>query len=397
MRCDTPLPQNGITFEALDTIERGSILVRDGRIAAVGHSATVESHVRAGEETEEVDLTDCIVLPGFVDAHAHPLFAGNRQADFQARVRGEPSPLGMAFTVEQTRGALREPERFWAQTVAPRLRTLLGHGTTTLETKTGYALSFAGESSLLRLVAKHSGAAGLPRTIATYLGAHSIPPEFPNERDYVDDLIANGLRTARADGAVYADVFCEPGYFSTEQSRRYLDAARANGLRLRAHCDEMEWSGAARMAVDAGVDAVDHCNCLNDEDVAAIAAAGVVTVACPSTVHYLGLKRVAPVRALLERGAQVALASDYNPGTSPCFNLQTVAYFGRAIFGLTAAEALYGVTVAAAHSLRAPAGRLRAGDAADFVALQIETPEEFGWQFGGNLASAVFRGGVRAP
>jgi imidazolonepropionase len=192
---------------------------------------------------------------------------------------------------------------------------------------------------------------------------------------------------------VYADAFCEPGFFSAPQTQRYLEAARAAGLRLRVHCDEIAFAGAAEMAVKLGVDAVDHCNCIRDRDVEAIAAGGVATVACPATIAYLDLPKKAPVRALLGRGAVVALASDYNPGTSPCFNLQTVAYFGRKLFGMSAAEALYGVTRAAAKSLNIDAGRLQRGSKADFVALQISSPEEFGWQHGGNLAAHVVRGG----
>jgi imidazolonepropionase len=165
-------------------------------------------------------------------------------------------------------------------------------------------------------------------------------------------------------------------------------------LRLRLHCDEMAYGGAAAMAAALGVDAVDHCNYIRDADVSAIAAAGIVTVACPATIEYLNLPQRAPVRALLEAGGTVAFASDYNPGTSPCFNLQTVAYFARTLFGVSAAEALYGVTRAAAHSLRVDAGRLRAGARADLVVLRIESPDEFGWQFGGNLATLVVKNGI---
>jgi imidazolonepropionase len=147
------------------------------------------------------------------------------------------------------------------------------------------------------------------------------------------------------------------------------------------------------MAAQLQVDAVDHCNYIRKYDIGAIAERGIVTVACPATIAYLDLPRHAPVRELLEAGGMVALASDYNPGTSPCFNLQTVAYYGRKIFELSASEALYAVTRAAAHSLRADAGRIRVGAAADFVALRIESPEEFGWQFGGNLAVLVVKDG----
>jgi imidazolonepropionase len=150
------------------------------------------------------------------------------------------------------------------------------------------------------------------------------------------------------------------------------------------------------MAAELHVDAVDHCNYIDEKDIDAIVRGEIVTVACPATITYLDLKQQAPVRALLERGGSVALASDYNPGTSPCFNLQTVAYFGRKLFGLSAAEALYGVTLAAAKSLRSAVGSLRVGARADCVVLQMEAPDEFGWQFGGNLAGAVYRSGQRA-
>jgi imidazolonepropionase len=334
-------------------------------------------------------------VPGFVDAHAHPLFAGDREPDFDARLRGDKAPLGMLYTVEQTRLALLNPVEFYDRTIRPRLQMMLAHGTTTLETKTGYALHKPGETELLDIIAAHRGDPDVPRLIATFLGAHALAPEFVREGEaaFVDYLIDQVMPLAAAHGAVYADAFCEPGFFSPDQTRRYLDAARACGMRLRVHCDEMAFGGGAEMAVQVGVDAVDHCNFIRDQDVRAIAERGIVTVACPATIAYLDLPKSAPVRALLDRGASVALASDFNPGTSPCFNLQTVAYFGRKLFGLSAAEALYGVTRAAARSLRVDAGRLAVGANADFVALQIASPDEFGWQFGGNLARTVVKAG----
>ena len=383
--------QNRATFDDLGTIYDGAIALEDGRVAWCGSINALPGEYRNSELHE---FGRSVAFPGFVDAHAHPLFAGNREPDFAARQRGEKAPLGMLFTVEQTRSALEHPEHFWSL-IEPRLRAIAAHGTTTLETKTGYALHRPGETELLRIIDSHKNERALPRLVATFLGAHALPPEFRNEVDYVDYLIDQCLPVAKADGAVYADAFCEPGFFSPTQTRRYLEAARAHGLRLRVHCDEMAFGAAAEMAADIGVDAVDHCNYVREQDVAAIVARDIVTVACPATIAYLDLRQHAPVRDLLERGGAVALASDYNPGTSPCFNLQTVAYFGRKIFGLSAAEALYGVTRAAAKSLRVGAGVLDAGTSADLVVLGIESPEEFGWQFGGNLARAVFREGMR--
>jgi imidazolonepropionase len=383
--CDTEAGQCGIGFDALGRIEDGVIAIENGRIASVG-PASVEGR-------EVIDLGDCVIVPGFVDAHAHPLFAGDREPDFAARIRGEPPPLGMLYTVEQTREALLDAPEFYERTIRPRLQMILAHGTTTLETKTGYALHKPGESALLDLIAQHRSDPDVPNLVATFLGAHALPPEFLREDAFVDYLIDQVIPVAASHGAVYADAFCEPGFFSPEQTRRYLDAARLHGMRLRVHCDEMAYGGAAEMAAQLEVDAVDHCNFIRKYDVGAIAQRGIVTVACPATIEYLGLPQRAPVRALLEAGGMVALATDYNPGTSPCFNLQTVAYYGRKLFELSAPEALYGVTRAAAHSLRVDAGRIRAGGAADFVALRIDSPDEFGWQFGGNLAAAVFKNG----
>lgn len=384
--------QAGATFDALGLIAGGAAVFEDRHVAWCGAIDDLPHRYRS-EELHE--YPDCVMFPGFVDAHAHPLFAGDREPDFAARQRGERAPLGMLYTVAQTRKALERPDDFWSHAEG-RLRLMLAHGTTTLETKTGYALHAPGEMTLLGLIHGHRSADALPHLVPTFLGAHALPPEFRNERDYVDYLIDQCLPVAKAHGAVYADAFCEPGFFSPGETRRYLEAAREHGLRLRVHCDEMAYGSAARMAADVGVDAVDHCNYIDDGDIEAIVDRDIVTVACPATIAYLDLPRHAPVRAILERGGSVALASDYNPGTSPCFNLQTVAYFGRKFFGLSAAEALYGVTRAAAKSLRVDAGTLRAGAIADAVLLRMESPDEFGWQFGGNLASAVYRAGRRA-
>ncbi len=401
--CDTSAPQNGITFEQLDYFEDAGMICSGGTIDAIGPRAMIEPLVLAAQEKyriEVIDEPDCLLVPGFIDAHAHPLFAGNREADFAARLNGERPPLGMGYTVEQTRNALDDPATF-IETIVNRLARIAAHGTTTVETKTGYALHRPGEMELLDIIAAcnnltEAQLSARPRLVATFLGAHALPPEFDDEAGFIDYLIDQCLPFAKAHGAVYADAFCEPGFFSAAQTRRYLEAARAQGLRLRVHCDEMQFGAAAEMAAALGVDAVDHCNYITADDVRAIAKGKIVTVACPATIAYLDLAQHAPVRALLEEGADVAFASDYNPGTSPCFNLQTVAYFARKIFKISAPEALYGVTIAAARSLRAEAGVLRTGAPADFVLLEMKSPHEFGWQFGGNLVRASYVGGRRA-
>ncbi len=387
----TDVAQCGVTFDALGTIPDAAIACDGGTLAWAGPIDALPQSYRKAEVHE---WNDCVIVPGFVDAHAHPLFSGDREPDFAARVRGVSAPLGMLYTVAQTRKALEHPQAFWGH-VEPRLRLMAAHGTTTLEVKSGYALHKPGEMELLDLIDAHKDEPALPRLIGTFLGAHALPPEFTREEDYVDYLIDQCIPFAKSHGAVYADAFCEPGFFSPAQTRRYLTSARDHGMRLRVHCDEMAFGAAAQMAAELDVDAVDHANCIRTQDVAAIVERKITLVACPATIAYLDLPQRAPVREVLELGGTAALASDYNPGTSPCFNLQTVAYFGRKFFGLSAAEALYGVTLAAARSLRVDAGSLHAGAAADFVVLRIDSPQEFGWQFGGNLAAAVYRKGAR--
>ncbi len=390
--CDSDALQRGVSFDDLHIVRAGALLVDGDRVAAIGPEREIGA--RAPRGAPEYDVRDCVVVPGFVDAHAHPFFAGDREPDFAARTRGEQPSQGMLATVERTREALRDPAAFYTGSVLPRLRAMLAHGTTTLEAKSGYALTKEGEFTLLDLMRMHRNDGGIPQLVATFLGAHALPPEFDSFDTYVGYLIDECLPGAKAHGAQYADVFCEPGFFGVASSQRYLEAARIHGLRLRAHCDEMANGGAVAIAIAAGADAVDHCNFASAADALRIAKSGAVLVCCPATVAFLGLERAAPARDVLEAGGMVALASDFNPGTSPCFNLQTVAYYGRAIFGLSAAEALYGVTRAAARSLRANAGILREGGPADFVALRIDDPREFGWQFGGNLAKIVFKGGA---
>src|ERR1700678_4255693 len=208
--CTGDAAQNGVTFVDSGRIDDGALLIDGDRIAAIGPRKAIERELRG--DVEELDLRDCVIVPGFVDAHAHPLFAGDREPDFASRLRGEKPALGMLYTVERTREALLDPARFYDDVVAPRLAMILRHGTTTLETKTGYALHKPGEDALLDLIAQHRADPNVPEMIATFLGAHALPPEFDKEEAYVDYLIDQVIPTAAAHGAVYADAFCEPGF-----------------------------------------------------------------------------------------------------------------------------------------------------------------------------------------
>jgi len=387
--------QSGVSFERLGIYRKGALLAVDGVVEVAGEESDVREAYRALPSAKrrhvvELNLDGRVVVPGFVDAHTHPVYVGDREPDFAARLEGRAPVLGMAYTVQETRAAADEARE---RALAAHLRMMFRHGTTSAEAKTGYDLRPEGELALLRTIVDVAGRAAMPRVVPTLIGPHTHSPEYADDDEFVDVLIAETVPAARAAGAVYADAFCEPGYFTVEQARRYLLAARRHGLRLRLHCDEFADGGAAALAEELGLDAADHLNYMNPAYIPGLARAGTVAVLCPTTLWYMNVERVAPARALLDAGVQVALATDFNPGTAPCPNLQMAAHLGRRLLGLSAAETLVGVTTAAARSLRLEAGTLEPGVRADAVVLEMQDPREFGWSFGGNLATAVVAAG----
>jgi imidazolonepropionase len=384
-------PQAHVDVSDLGIVERGTILVEHGVITAVGthaHCAAAVAHARSRYSGfEERDAQGSVVLPGFVDAHTHALFAGSRVADFEDLAAGRTPSLGMRHTIEQTRAATRHE---LLDVGARHLRLMLDHGTTTAEVKSGYALTATGERDLLGVLAELGARPELPRVVPTFCGAHALPPEFPDLDAFVDELCERILPGVVEQGvAWFADAFCESGFFTPQQSERFLRACASRGLRLRIHADEMSRSGGSTVAARLRTTSADHLNFIDDEDVKAIAGAGCVAVLCPGTVEYLGLARYAPARALIAAGVPVALATDYNPGTCPCFSLQTIVYLARRHMGLTAPEAIAGITQNAAYSLglAGEIGSLTAGKRADLVQLSTRDYRELGYSFGTNLVA----------
>jgi imidazolonepropionase len=377
----------------LGVIEKGTVLVEHGVITAVGTHAecsTAVAHARSRfANFDERDAGGLVVMPGFVDAHTHALFAGNRVADFEDLAAGRKPALGMGYTIEQTRDA-RPADLL--DIGARHLALMLRHGTTTAEVKSGYALSAPGELALLATIAELGTRAELPRTVPTFCGAHALPPEFADYDSFVNELCDNILpRVAQQGVAWFGDAFCEAGFFTPQQSERFLRACASTGLRLRIHADEMSHSGGARVAARLRTTSADHLNFVDDEDIKAIAGAGCVAVLCPGTVDYLGLARYAPARKLIDADVPVALATDYNPGTCPSFSLQTIAYLARRHMGLSAHEMIAGITLNAAYSvgLAGELGSVTAGKRADLVVLETSDYRELGYSFGTNLVASA--------
>jgi imidazolonepropionase len=278
------------------------------------------------------------------------------------------------------------------------LSLMLAHGTTTAEMKTGYALTAQGEGDMLRAMAALDDDGSMPHVVPTFCGAHALPPEFEDYDSFTQTLISDIMPAVAELGiARFADAFCETGFFSVDQSRRFLRACEARGMGLRLHADELARSGGAMLAAEMRCKSADHLNFIGDEDIAALKASGTVAVLCPATNEFLDLERRAPARALIDAGVPVALATDFNPGTSPCFSLQQPAYLARRWWGMTAPEVIAALTIYPALSLglETVAGSLLAGRRADLLVLNAADYRDLGYYFGGNLVRTAVRGGNR--
>jgi len=364
------------------------VLVEGGRIARVDDEAMLR---RAAPQARLVDCEGGLLTPGFVDSHTHAIFGRARYEEQELRATGVPYMEiarrggGIHASVRDLR-TRTEQELF--ELAAPRLRSLAAHGVTTVEVKSGYGLTLEDELKSLRVIARL--AATLPmRVRATWLGAHEIPIEFRERangrREYVELLVHQMLPViAREKLASYADVFCEPGVFTVAESREILTAARAAGLQLKLHADELAAGGAAELAGELAALSADHLAAVSEEGIAALARAGTVATLLPGTMLFLGKRDHAPARRLMDAGVPVALATDFNPGTSPTTNFPLVLTLGVSQLHLSANEAMLAGTVngAGALGLSDRVGQIAPGFSADLVLWELEDVRELPYWYG---------------
>jgi imidazolonepropionase len=369
-------PRIGAAMRDLALRSDCALAAADGRILWIGDDRAVESAVRLAPEGECLDAEGGAVLPGFVDAHTHLAFAGERDEEIRQRLAGASykeiatAGGGIVRSVAATRSTSREE---LAALIEDRLDEMLLCGTTTAEVKSGYGLTTEAEVRSLeaiRLAASRHPVSVVP----TFLGAHEVPPEHRGDRARYVDLLTDEMIPAVAERglAEFADVFCEEGVFTVEESRRILLAARSRGLKLRIHADELASTGGAELAGELAARSADHLVHVSERGMRALADASCVATLLPAAAFYLRLGRFAPARALVDAGAPVALATDANPGggLSPSLPFaMTVACFGM---GLSLEEATSAVTVNAACSLdrQEETGRLEVGRKADLVLLR---------------------------
>lgn len=389
-----PHARTGAEMGELAIIEDGALLVRGERIEKVGPRGQIEPLVQDG--CQVIDAGGRVCMPGFVDAHTHPVFAGTRADEYELRASGityqeiAARGGGIRSTVRRTRAATEE------QLVAAGRRYaewFLRTGTTTVEAKSGYGLSVEDELKILRAIKRLNSETPL-RYVPTFLGAHDIPEEYRARRAaYVALVIEEMLpRVAAEKLAEYCDVFCEEKVFTTDEAWRILSAARCFSLGLRIHADQLSLSGGAQLAAELDATTADHLEHTDAAGITALKAAGVQPVLLPGSVYALGSTRYPAAREMIEAGLAVVLATDFNPGSSPTPSMPMILSLASTHMKLSPAEALTAATINAAYSLGRghELGSLEEGKLADFVIHDCEDYREVGYFFGVEHAHAVY-------
>ena len=404
-------PRCGGAMAEISIIPDGAVAVQDDRIVAVGPSDAIMAG--AGNATRIVDAGGRVVMPGLVDAHTHLVFAGDRAAEFELRLRGASyldilaAGGGILSTVRATRQA---DSQQLVETARCRLATMLACGTTTAEAKTGYGLDVASEIKILDVVAQLHRLQPVS-LVPSFLGAHAVPAEYAQRPDDYVALVCKqmlpavaGWRQEQGSGAggqfpfpaaLFCDVFCDRGAFTLEQARQILEEARRLGLALKIHADEFAALGGAALAADLQATSADHLAVTPAGDVRRMAEAGVIGVLLPGTTFGLASSHYADGRGMIDAGMAIALGSDLNPGTCYCESMQLVIALACRYEGLTPAEAICAATLNAAWAIGVGhlVGSLQAGKLADIVILNIPDHRHLAYRFGANQVYCVIKAG----
>jgi imidazolonepropionase len=394
-------PRRGNSLSELSIVKDGALFVRDGLIFAVGARAKIERLPEA-RRAEKIDVAGRVVLPGFVDSHTHLIHAASRAEEYELRIAGASYEEiarkggGILNSVKKLRAATEEALRVRA---LGALEQFAACGTTTIEAKSGYGLDLASELKILglhRSLAKQQSI----EIISTFLGAHVVPAEYRGKADGAEryirlliDKIMPEIAAARL--AEFCDVFCERGAFTRAQSRRILQAGVELGLAPRVHAEQLSRLGAAQLAVELGAASCDHLEQINHADMRALGKSNTVATLLPGCDFYLGLKKYAPGRALIDAGAIVALATDYNPGTSPTISMPMIVSLACSQLRMTPAEAITAATINGAYAVRREAtiGSLEVGKQADFAVFDVADYREIPYYFGVNNCAMTFKRG----
>ncbi|KGB53132.1 Imidazolonepropionase [Sphingopyxis sp. LC81] len=369
--------------DALGLIDDGVVAAKDGRIVYAGPAKGAPATAQ-----KVVDCEGRLITPGLIDCHTHLVHGGNRANEWAMRLAGASyeeiarAGGGIVSTMRATRGA---SEADLVDSALPRLDALIAEGVTTIEIKSGYGLSTGDELKMLR-AARALGERRNIRVEPTFLGAHALPPEYKGDSDAYIDLVVGEMIPAAAPLATAVDAFCEGIGFSTAQCERVIETAKAHGLAVKLHAEQLSALHGSALAALHGALSADHLEHATDDDVRAMAAAGTVAVLLPGAYYFMRETKLPPVEAMRRHGTRIALATDNNPGTSPTTSLLLMLNMGATLFGLTVVEALRGVTVnaAAALGLSKEVGTLEAGKACDLAIWDVTDPAELVYRIGFN-------------
>ena len=383
----------------LAIVPAGGMLIEDGRVSRIGPSAEIENRLPAGSQV--IDATGKVVLPGFVDAHAHPVFGGNRVDEFEMRAQGATyeeiaaSGGGIRSTVARTRAASEEELLAQAKKHAG---WFLANGTTTVEAKSGYGLTVEDEIKILRVIRRLNAETPI-EFVPTFLGAHAVPDEFRSAPEQYVALVIHKMlpRVVEEQLAESCDVFCERGYFDITESEKILKAAQDGGLRLRMHVDQLTNSGGAFLAARLKAATADHLEQVNAAEIAALVDAGVQPVLLPASVYSLGKNRYPPAREMIDAGLAVVLATDFNPGSSPTASMPMVLSLAATQMKMTPAESVTAATINAAYTLNRgdQIGSLEQGKRANFALYDCADYREIAYYFGVSMVHSVYVSGKR--
>ncbi|HWF37305.1 MAG TPA: imidazolonepropionase [Candidatus Acidoferrales bacterium] len=394
-----PVSRRGGALGELSIVRDGALLVRSGRIEAISTRRRIEK-LRESRHSEKLDLGGRVVLPGFVDSHTHLIFPASRANEYEQRISGATYEqiARKGGGIQSTVKALRRASTQALKNRALRfLREFAAHGTTTIEAKSGYGLDWKNESRILQVLGQLRQEQ--PLDIArTFLGAHVVPSEFRKCPEAFIDLLVERFipAVAKARLAEFCDVFCERGAFTVAQSRRILNAGKAYGLIPRIHAEQLTRSGAARLAIELQAASADHLDQINAADIRALGASNVTCTLLPGCSFHLGLSHCAPARKLIDAGAILVLATDFNPGTSPTVSMPMILSLACTQMRMTPAEAIAAATINPAYSLRMHdrVGSLDVGKYADLAAFDVDDYREIPYYFGVNLCGMTMKRGV---
>jgi imidazolonepropionase len=392
-------PHTKSQMEDLGIIEDGALAVKDDKIIAVGKTEDILSKIEIGKNTEIIDAKNKVVSPGFVDPHTHPVFAATREEEFELRVKGKSYQKiseaggGIKSSVRNLRKCSKEE---LVKLALPRLDTFLSYGTTTIEAKSGYGLSLEDEIKSLEVIKELNQIHPLD-LIPTFLGAHHIPDEYKNKREkYIDLLIKEIIpKVAERKLAQFCDVFCEKGVFNIEESERILEAAKKFGLKPRIHADQLSSFGGAELAAKVKAISADHLENISDQGIEQMKKASVIAILLPGATFGLSLKNYAPARKMIDSGLPVALATDFNPGSSMTQSMPIILSLSCLMMRMTPAETITASTINSACAVDKgdTMGSLVPGKNADLILWDVENYKIIPYNYGVNLVHQVIKDG----